>query len=72
MKLLTVKQVAETLQISASKVYELISRGEIPVYRIGGALRIGERELSEYLESCREERVTRQRKKAVKLQYLNL
>ena len=38
--LLTVEQVADTLAIKRTKVYELLSEGELPVIKIGRATRI--------------------------------
>lgn len=72
MKLLTIKQVAGMLQLSQSKLYELVSQGAFPVYRIGGAIRVSEQDLQEYLRDCREVRERRKKKKAVTLRYLSL
>lgn len=49
--MLTVKNVADKLAMSISAVYALIERGELPHYRIGGAIRIGDEHLSEFLAS---------------------
>ena len=49
--MLTVKQVADELALSISAVYALVERGEIAHYRIGGAIRIGDQHLSEFLAS---------------------
>lgn len=38
--LLRVEEVARTLGIGRSKVYELVSRGELPTVRVGKALRV--------------------------------
>lgn len=51
--MLTVKQVAERLQVSASTVYALCEKGEVPHRRIGlgrGRIRIAESDLQEYLD----------------------
>ena len=40
--LLTVRQVAERLSLSESKVYRMTISGELPVQRIGRAVRIPE------------------------------
>jgi excisionase family DNA binding protein len=40
--LLTVRQAAERLSLSESKVYRMTSSGELPVQRIGRAVRIPE------------------------------
>ena len=39
-RLLTVKQVADILAISPSKVYQLLSEGQIPAMRIGISVRV--------------------------------
>ena len=49
--MLTVKNVADELALSISAVYALIERGELPHYRIGGAIRIADEHLSEFLAS---------------------
>ncbi len=54
MKLLTVNDVSDILQLSRSKIYELAG-SEIPVIKIGGAVRFSEDDLRRYLESCRQE-----------------
>jgi excisionase family DNA binding protein len=43
--LLRVADAAELLQISRTKLYELIARGEVPAVRIGGSVRVSRREL---------------------------
>ena len=55
--MLTVRNVAERLGVSIALVYEL-AKGRIPCYRIGigrGALRFTEKDVEEYLSSCRSE-----------------
>jgi excisionase family DNA binding protein len=51
--MLTVKDVAERLRISADKVYDLVGAGEIEHHKIGGAIRITESQFAGYLESTR-------------------
>lgn len=46
--LLTIPEAAEQLSLGKSKLYELISAGEIPVVRIGRAVRISARAVSEF------------------------
>ena len=56
MKLLTVQQVGVMLSCAKSTVYELVSRGEIPAFKIGvrgGGIRIDEADVRAYLESHR-------------------
>ena len=52
--IMTVPQVAEYLQISKSKIYLMIKRGEIPYIRIGKNVRVLESDLEEWLEFQRE------------------
>jgi excisionase family DNA binding protein len=54
MNLLTIRQVAEQLQVSTRKVRQLAATGELVVHRIGGSLRISEDDLATYLNRCRE------------------
>lgn len=54
--MLRVKQVAERLNVSCSKVYELLGSGRLPHYRIDGSVRVSEEQLQEYLESCKKGR----------------
>jgi len=49
MKLLTVKQVAEILQVTEQTVYNLMSRGKLEKVKVGRASRIEETELQEYI-----------------------
>ena len=48
--LLTVNEVARTLSISRTSVYELIGRGEITGFRLFGRLRFPEGEVEAFLE----------------------
>lgn len=54
--MLTVKQVAERLRISLSSAYQLIESLKISYHRIGGAIRVSEEQLKEYLEDTKRER----------------
>lgn len=51
--IMTVPQVAEYLQISKSKIYLMIKRGEMPHIRIGKNVRVLESDLKEWLEAQR-------------------
>ena len=72
MKLYTVIELAEMLKLSKSKVYELAGI-EIPVVRIGGAVRFVEEDVRNYIASCKEirgegtKRVPRPKLKHIKL-----
>jgi excisionase family DNA binding protein len=50
-RLLTVREVAETMRVSNMTVYRLIRAGELPAIRVGKHFRIRENELGAYLES---------------------
>ena len=55
---MTVKQVAERLGVSLGLIYSAIDDGRLKAYRLGrgGALRISEESLLEYLSGCETER----------------
>ncbi len=54
--MLKVNQVAGRLNISESKVYELVEGGKLAHHRIGGAIRVSEEQLAEFLEETKRER----------------
>ena len=75
--LLTVRDVANTLNVSASCVYQLIESGNLPHHRIGvgrGAIRMSEADLNEYLSSCHREKMSEAPRRAprVTLKHLKL
>lgn len=47
--MLKVKSVADRLSLSLSAVYGLIEKGELPHYRIRGAIRVSEEQLKDFL-----------------------
>jgi excisionase family DNA binding protein len=54
--MLTVKQVADRLSVSATCVYQLLTSGKLPHHRIGlgrGTIRVSETDLSDYVDACR-------------------
>ena len=56
MELLTVKEVARRLRVSASLVYQLVDSGKLGCHRIGngrGAIRIRPDDVDTYLRTCR-------------------
>ena len=55
MKLLTVKETANSLKLSLSMVYRLISSGKLPSYAIGGCIRVNETDLEKFLDLHRNE-----------------
>ena len=59
MELMTVKEVARRLRVSASLVYQLVDSGKLGCHRIGngrGAIRIRPEDVDEYLTQCRRNR----------------
>ena len=50
-KFLTVDEVAEQLRLSKSAVYSLIHKGLLPVFRFGGAIRVSQQQLDEFIQS---------------------
>ena len=60
--MLKVRQVASRLNVSPSKVYELIETGKLGHYRMDGAIRVSEDQVREYLESTRREPAARESK----------
>jgi excisionase family DNA binding protein len=49
-RLLTVPEMAERLNVSRSKGWQLAQRGDIPVVRIGRSVRVPEAELAEWIK----------------------
>lgn len=54
--MLKVSDLARRLNLSQSKIYELIDAGELAHYRIGGAIRVSEEQLAEFLQGTKKER----------------
>jgi excisionase family DNA binding protein len=50
---LTVRETAEYLRLCEKQIRRLISRGELPAYRFGAALRIKRRDIEAYAEARR-------------------
>ena len=51
--LLTIRQAAEMLTVSTRKVYNLVTAGKLPHYRIDNVIRIAEEDAEDYLADCR-------------------
>ena len=51
--MLTVKQSAKSIGLSASKMYELIASHRLAHYRIDGKILVDEADLTAYLKTCR-------------------
>jgi|FLYL01.1.fsa_nt_gi excisionase family DNA binding protein len=60
--MLKVSEVASRLSLSPSKVYELVEKGKLPHYRIGGSIRVSEEQLSEFLNEAERRPVPVERK----------
>jgi excisionase family DNA binding protein len=50
-RLLTVKEVAETMRVSTMTVYRLIKAGELAAIRVGKHFRIRDADLTGYLDA---------------------
>ena len=57
--LLTAREVATLMKISARKVYELAASGELASLRIGSAVRFDPADIEAYKQSCRLPATTR-------------
>jgi putative molybdopterin biosynthesis protein len=57
MKILTVEDVADQLQIKRDTVYELIKRGELPASRVGKQFRVFQADLNQYLQGNKKRKV---------------
>lgn len=52
-RLLSVRQLAERTGVPGGTWYELVARGELPAYRLGRAVKIGEEDAARYLDARR-------------------
>lgn len=52
-KLMTIQEVAEFTQLSVSHLYTLVSKGEIPHFKLGSATRFAESDILNWLKSKR-------------------
>jgi len=76
-RLYSVAEVAETLQISRSLVYQLVETGKLVAHRLGagrGAIRVSEEDLLGYVEASREElqSVEKTKPKRARLRHLRV
>jgi excisionase family DNA binding protein len=53
-RLLKASEVAEMLQLSRSKAYQLMQQGEIPTVRMGRTVRVKRSDLEEYIKQSKE------------------
>ena len=56
--MLKVREVAKRLNISESKVYALIEAGELSHHRFGGAIRVSDEQIADFLEQTKHARST--------------
>ena len=49
--LFTIQEVAQMLQVSVDHIYHLTSKREIQHYKIGGKVRMSQRQIDDYIES---------------------
>ena len=56
-RLMTVGEVADYLRLSDRQVRRLIADGDLPVHRLGRAIRISGPELTEFLDRNREQTI---------------
>ena len=52
-RLLTVRAIAERLQVAEKTIRRLIAAGELPAHRIGGCVRVSEDDLLVFLSMAR-------------------
>jgi excisionase family DNA binding protein len=52
-KLMTIQEVADFTQLSVSHLYSLVSKGEIPHFKLGSATRFAESDILNWLRSKR-------------------
>ena len=54
--MLKVSELAKRLNLSESKIYQLVEAGKLEHHRFGGAIRFSEEQIAAYLEETRQER----------------
>lgn len=64
--MLKVSQVAQRLNLSESKIYQLVEEGRLAHHRFDGAIRVSEEQIAAYLEETRQEPVTTQRRTEIR------
>ena len=53
MKLIGIKEVSEILNVKPSTLYQWAELGQIPCYKINGALRFDIEDIIKWIESCK-------------------
>lgn len=57
LKLIDIKTLSEVLSVKPSTLYQWVELGKIPYYKLNGAIRFNESEISGWLSSCKIEKV---------------
>jgi excisionase family DNA binding protein len=55
-ELITIKEVADFLQIAEKTIYRLAAEGKIPAFKVGGSWRFNRKEIEEWLEKQRNDK----------------
>jgi excisionase family DNA binding protein len=55
--MLKVSELAKRLNLSESKIYQLVEEGKLSHHRFGGAIRFSEEQIAAYLEETKQERL---------------
>jgi excisionase family DNA binding protein len=55
-ELITIKDVAEFLQIAEKTIYRMAADGKIPAFKVGGSWRFRRKEIEKWLESRRNDK----------------
>ena len=55
MKLIGIKEVAEILNVKPSTLYQWAELGQIPCFKLNGALRFDIEDVKRWVESCKKE-----------------
>ena len=55
-ELITIKEVADFLQIAEKTIYRLAAEGKIPAIKVGGSWRFNLKEIEEWLEKQRNDK----------------
>ncbi len=70
--MLKVSQVASRLNLSESKVYELVEKGKLEHYRLDGAIRVSEEQLTAFLENSKRGETPVSRQSRPRLRHIKL
>jgi excisionase family DNA binding protein len=55
-ELITIKEVADFLQIAEKTIYRLAAEGKIPAFKVGGSWRFKRKEIEDWLEKQRNDK----------------